>query len=113
MFLKNNICNDDNENIYIYQLINNIGLMEERENWFMMDAEEPSKNCDEEDEKEEKRYFRIFKTMEHCGDAIRLRKKKMKDEEEDIEEQYNVSVYQVLPYPPNTKDVKDFFVQRN
>lgn len=28
-------------------------------------------------------------------------------------DQYNVHVYKVLPYPPNTKDVDDFFVRRS
>jgi hypothetical protein len=40
------------------------------------------------------------------------RKKKSIDEEEEIGSYYNVCVYRVLPYPPNTKDTKDFFVQR-
>lgn len=34
------------------------------------------------------------------------------DVEEEDEESYNVSVYKVLPYPPNTKDVNESFVQR-
>lgn len=38
--------------------------------------------------------------------------KKKKMDEDEIESYYNVSVYRVLPYPPNTKDVKDFFAQR-
>jgi len=48
------------------------------------------------------------------GEQIKWLKKKKKsiDEEEEIQSHYNVSVYQVLPYPPNTKDAKDFFVQR-
>lgn len=34
--------------------------------------------------------------------------------EEDEEEQndYNVSVYKILPYPPNTKDPREFFIDR-
>ena len=39
--------------------------------------------------------------------------KKSKEEEEEIQEYYNVSVYRVLPYPLNTKDEKDFFIQKN
>jgi hypothetical protein len=42
--------------------------------------------------------------------------KSLLDEEEDTEEyseqDYNVCVYQILPYPPNTKEPKDFFIQR-
>ncbi|PNX48787.1 MAG: hypothetical protein BV459_01580 [Thermoplasmata archaeon M11B2D] len=34
------------------------------------------------------------------------------DVEDEDEESYNVSVYKVLPYPPNTKDVNESFVQR-
>jgi hypothetical protein len=42
-----------------------------------------------------------------------LRRKKIRDEsEEDAGEYYNVSVYRILPYPPSTKNVKDFFIQR-
>lgn len=78
----------------------------------MMDTEESSENNDEK--KECKDYFMIFKIMEHHADLIQLMKrKKIIDQEEEMEEYYNVSVYRVLPYPPNTKDVKDFFVQRN
>jgi|GEM_PF-4822241 len=36
----------------------------------------------------------------------------VEDVEEEDEESYNVSVYKVLPYPPNTKDVNESFVQR-
>jgi len=78
----------------------------------MMDAEESSENSDEE--KEGKEYFMIFKAMERLGDPLNfLKRKKRKDEEEEIQEYYNVCVYRVLPYPPHTKDEKDFFVQRN
>ncbi|MCX6671630.1 MAG: hypothetical protein NTX92_06900 [Euryarchaeota archaeon] len=34
------------------------------------------------------------------------------DTEEYSEEDYNICVYQMLPYPPHTKDVKDSFIQR-
>ena len=34
------------------------------------------------------------------------------DSEEDTTEDYNVAVYKILPYPPNTKDVTDSFIQR-
>jgi hypothetical protein len=86
--------------------------LEEKEDWCMMDAEESSENSDEE--KEGKEYFMIFKAMERLGDPLNfLKRKKRKDEEEEEEQYYNVSVYRVLPYPPHTKDVKDFFVQRN
>jgi hypothetical protein len=27
-----------------------------------------------------------------------------------VKQHYNVDVYRVLPYPPGTKDVKDFFI---
>jgi hypothetical protein len=40
----------------------------------------------------------------------------MENDQEDTEEysetDYNVCVYQILPYPPNTKDPKEFFIQR-
>jgi hypothetical protein len=82
------------------------------ENCVIMDPEEPSENSDQE--KEEKEYFRIFKAMERLGDPLNFwKRKKSKDQEEEIQEYYNVSVYRILPYPPNTKDEKDFFVQKN
>jgi hypothetical protein len=82
------------------------------EDSIMMDTEESPENSDEE--KERKDYFMIFKMMEHHVNLLKLMKRiKITDQEEEIEEYYNVTVYRVLPYPPNTKDVKDFFVQRN
>jgi len=50
---------------------------------------------------------RMFKMMQFLS-----RTNLIDEDEEYTEEDYNVSVYQVLPYPPNTKDVKDFFIQR-
>jgi len=32
--------------------------------------------------------------------------------EEQKKQDYNVAVYRVLPYPPGTKDVKDFFIDK-
>jgi hypothetical protein len=65
-------------------------------------------------EKKGEEYFRVFKMMEHFDGLIKIMmRKKITDEEEEIEEQYNVGVYRELPYPPNTKDKKDFFVQKN
>ena len=82
------------------------------EYWLTGAAEEPSENSDEE--KEGREYFMIFKAMERFDDLLSwVMRKKRKDQEEEIQEYYKVSVYRMLPYPPNTKDVKDFFVQRN
>ena len=63
------------------------------------------------DEKEVEEFFnRLRKTMRL------FTPKSLLDEEEDTEEyseqEYNVCVYQILPYPPNTKEPKDFFIQR-
>jgi hypothetical protein len=81
------------------------------EDWLMMDTEESSDNSDEE--KEGKEYFMIFKAMERLGDPLNfLKRKKKKDEEQEVEQYYNVSVYRMLPYPPHTKDEKDFFIQK-
>ncbi len=52
-------------------------------------------------------YKSLFKTMK-----LLYGKSLFDEDEEEEEEDYNVSVYQVLPYPPNTKDPKDFFIQR-
>jgi hypothetical protein len=63
------------------------------------------------DERETEEFFkRLSKTMKL------FRPKLFLDEEEDTEEyseeNYNICVYQILPYPPNTKDPKDFFIQK-
>jgi hypothetical protein len=66
------------------------------------------KEKDEADKKENEPYFKtFFKTFKFL-----YRIKNLDEEEEDTDENYNVSVYQILPYPPNTKDVKDSFIQR-
>jgi hypothetical protein len=39
-------------------------------------------------------------------------KKLLEDLEAEEKETYNVCLYQLRPYPPNTKDIKDFFIQR-
>ncbi len=41
-----------------------------------------------------------------------LMQKDDEETEEYSEEDYNVCVYQILPYPPHTKDHKEFFIQR-
>jgi hypothetical protein len=82
------------------------------EDSMMIDTEESPENSDEE--KEWKYFSSILKIMELFDDETGLlKRKKKKDQEEEIQEYYNVTVYRILPYPPNTKDVKDFFVQRN
>ena len=44
---------------------------------------------------------------------IKKRKKKKKGEnDEEIGYYYNVGIYQILPYPPGTKDVRSSFVHR-
>jgi hypothetical protein len=64
------------------------------------------------DEREGEAFFkRLMKMMKSFTPKLLL-----EDEEEDTEkyseEDYNICVYQMLPYPPNTKDPKDFFIQR-
>jgi len=77
----------------------------------MMDEEEPSENCEEE--REQNGYFRIFQLMEQFDAILKLLKgKKSEEEEEELVEYYNVGVYRILPYPPNTKETKDFFIQK-
>lgn len=34
------------------------------------------------------------------------------DEEEEQQDDYNVGVYKILPYPPHTKDPNEFFIER-
>lgn len=58
---------------------------------------------------------------EEIGDFFKKMKRKLnlssfinpfEEEEDELGEAYNVYVYKVLPYPPNTKEVNDFFVQK-
>jgi hypothetical protein len=35
------------------------------------------------------------------------------DIEKQSQQDYNVAVYRILPYPPFTKDMKDFFIQKD
>jgi hypothetical protein len=66
------------------------------------------KEKDEADKTENEPYFKtLFKTLQFL-----YGQKNLAEEEEDTDENYNVCVYQILPYPPNTKDVKDSFIQR-
>jgi len=63
------------------------------------------------DEKEVEAFLkRLSKTMKLLTPKLLLGDEE--DAEEYSEEDYNVCVYQILPYPPNTKDVKDSFIQR-
>jgi hypothetical protein len=39
-------------------------------------------------------------------------KKLIEDLEAEEKETYNVCLYEVRPYPPGTKNFKDFFIQR-
>lgn len=40
------------------------------------------------------------------------KKKKKRIEDEEMSSYYNVVIYQMLPYPPGTRDIKDSYVQR-
>ena len=79
---------------------------------WMIDLEEGWEIIFKKDEPEEDslllKYLRVFDYQ------IKLRKKKKSNEQKDeIESYYNVSIYRVLPYPPNSKDVKDSFIHKN
>jgi hypothetical protein len=56
-------------------------------------------------------YKRLMKMMKSFTPKLFLEEEE-EDTEEYSEEDYNICVYQMLPYPPNTKDVKDSFIQR-
>jgi hypothetical protein len=56
-------------------------------------------------------YKRLMKMMKSFTPKLFLEEEE-EDTEEYSEEDYNICVYQVLPYPPNTKDVRDSFIQR-
>jgi len=51
----------------------------------------------------------LQKTMKLLRPTLLLEEE---EDEEYSEEDYNICVYQILPYPPNTKDPKDSFIQR-
>ena len=36
--------------------------------------------------------------------------KEPNDSQEQIKQEYNIAVYRILPFPPGTKNVKDFFI---
>jgi hypothetical protein len=78
----------------------------------IIDEEETPENS--KDKEAWNKYSMIFQMMEQYDNFLkRLKGKKSEEEEEEqLEEYYNVCVYRMLPYPPNTKEVKDFFVQR-
>jgi endo-beta-N-acetylglucosaminidase D len=48
-------------------------------------------------------YWEVIDDMNYWNRAT----KKIIDREEQIKQHYNVYVYRVMPYPPNTKDKKD------
>ena len=74
----------------------------EEEEWFVtfFDCDVP----------ENESFFPYFVRL--FGEQGKWRKKKKKVEKEDEECYYNINIYKILPYPPNTKDVKEFFIQR-
>jgi hypothetical protein len=71
------------------------GRLEEMDSWFVRERREAGKKW----------------LREMFGNILDIKTEGNDDDE--TEENYNVSVYRMLPYPPNTKDVKDFFIQRN
>jgi hypothetical protein len=81
------------------------------DDWFSTREEEIGETFFDENESEDDSL--LVNMMRLFGEQLKWRKKKKTiNQEEELGYYYNVSVYQVLPYPPNTKDVKDFFVQR-
>jgi AAA15 family ATPase/GTPase len=86
-----------------------MGWLEEMNIWSMMDEKEIWKNFLDDGESEDDVFF--LQRKESFILSSKLRKKK-KNIDEEIGYYYNVSTYRILPYPPNTKDIKDFFIQR-
>jgi hypothetical protein len=77
-------------------------LMDEEEEWVSF--------FDEHESDDDSLFTNFIRLFDEHASLWKKKKKKMDDDE--IESYYNVSVYQVLPYPPNTKDSKDFFIQK-
>lgn len=71
------------------------GRLEEMDSWFVRERREAGKKW----------------LREMFGNILDINT--YGNEDDETEENYNVSVHRMLPYPPNTKDVKDFFIQRN
>jgi hypothetical protein len=63
------------------------------------------------DEREVEAFFNRLKKMMKSF-TPKLLFEESEDTEEYSQEDYNVCVYQILPYPPNTKDPKDSFIQK-
>jgi len=92
------------DNIYILYLINTIGRLEEMDEWLMVGHEDPFALLKEYIEEGDPSFVGVWQLSK------RLKKKKMNLEEEM--EYYNIDVYKMLPYPPHTKELKDFFILR-
>jgi hypothetical protein len=78
------------------------------DSWFPDSMEESLLLLSLENIEDENVFQQLWKRLK----LLRRRKKKAENEEDDAE-QYNVSVYQILPYPPHTRNIKDFFIQKD
>jgi hypothetical protein len=78
------------------------------DSWFNDDMEEALLLLSLEEIWDENAFPQLWERLK-----LRRRKKKKAENEEEVAEQYNVSVYQVLPYPPHTRNVKDFFIVKD
>jgi len=95
------------ENIYKGHFINSRGHLEEVQFVLGKEKREEGKTKEEKYRASDEFFKNLERTLLFLSGG-----KIIEDTEEEEEESYNVSVYRVLPYPPNTKDAKDFFVQR-
>ena len=53
--------------------------------------------------------WEVVDSMDHWGGSL---KQIIEQFGEKKKQEYNVFVYQVKPYPPGTKDAKDFYIQQ-
>ncbi len=82
--------------------------MDEREYMSEEVGKEIGRNKKEKQQNAEEFRKKVQRTLQMISGMII----KIVEEEEEEQACYNVAVYTILPYPPNTKDPKDFFIQR-
>jgi HJR/Mrr/RecB family endonuclease len=81
------------------------------DDWLTLDQEEPVETFFMENESGDDSLLVHF--LKLFDKRRKQKKKKSSDQEEELKSHYNVYIYRVLRYPPTSKDVQDFIIQRN
>jgi hypothetical protein len=77
------------------------------DDWLTLDQDEPLETFIVENESGDNSLLVHF--LKLFDKRIKQKKKKISDQGEEMISHYNVYVYRILPYPPDSKDVQDFF----